>query len=173
LLGLVLAACGGETPPPQTADNTPPPAETTAADTPASTEPSGAGDEAWEGEKEATAAAGSGDAKEAQDAPPDTKKTETRTMEVIQKIVKDNRQPVRECFNKAKKDLPDLAGTMTIHFVLDPEGKIKKAELNQERSTLKAPTVVTCAIDHLKTIKFPPSSRGMETDVNYPFGFEK
>ena len=35
-------------------------------------------------------------------------KTETRTMDVIAQIVKDNRKPVRDCFDKAKKELPDL-----------------------------------------------------------------
>jgi len=83
--------------------------------------------------------------------------------------VQDNRQPVRDCMDKAKKDLPDLKGDMVIHFVIDPEGKVKKAELNQERSTLKSPVVVDCAIKAVQAIKFPPSSRGMDSTVNYPY----
>jgi outer membrane biosynthesis protein TonB len=98
---------------------------------------------------------------------------ETRTTEVIQKLVQDNRKPIRACYEKALKELPDLSGTMTIHFVLDPEGKLKTAELNQERSEIKAPAVVNCAIAELKKIKFPPSSRGMESTINYPFSFNK
>jgi TonB family protein len=97
---------------------------------------------------------------------------ETRTTEVIAGIVRDNRKPVRECFDKAKKNLPALSGTMTIHFVLDPDGKVKKAELNLERSEIKSPEVANCAIDVIKKIKFPPSSRGMESEVNYPFNFK-
>ena len=96
-------------------------------------------------------------------------KTETRTMDVIAQIVKENRKPVRECFDKAKKDLPDLKGDMVIHFVVDPEGKVKKAELNQERSSLKSAAVVDCSIKVILGIKFPASSRGMDTTVNYPF----
>lgn len=123
-------------------------------------EPKAAGsDDAWAGESEAKAPS----------APAAGGKTETRTMEVIAQVVKENRKPVRECFEKAKKDLPDLKGDMVIHFVVDPEGKVKKADLNQERSTLKAPPVVDCAIKVLMGIKFPPSSRGMDTTVNYPF----
>jgi hypothetical protein len=53
--------------------------------------------------------------------------------------------------------------------VLDPDGKVKLAELNQERSTLKSPVVSECAIKVIKGISFPPSSRGMETEANYPF----
>jgi hypothetical protein len=137
-----------------------PAADAPAPDKPADKPATGADDGAWAGEAEAKSSK----------APADGK-TETRTMEVIAQIVKDNRKPVRECFDKAKKDLPDLKGDMVIHFVVDPDGKVKKAELNQERSTIKSPAVVDCSIKIIQGIKFPPSSRGMDTTVNYPFNF--
>lgn len=137
------------------------PAETPSADRPEADKPAAGDDGAWAGEA---------DAKNAK-APEGGGKTETRTMEVIAQVVKDNRKPVRECFDKAKKELPDLKGDMVIHFVVDPDGKVKKADLNQERSTIKSPAVVDCAIKVLQGIKFPPSSRGMDTTVNYPFNF--
>jgi hypothetical protein len=126
-----------------------------AADTPAA----GAGDEGWAGEKEAKSDAAAGGDKPA----------ETRTMDVIAKHVKDNRKPVRDCMDKVKKQLPDLKGDMVIHFFIDPEGKVTKAELNVEKSTLKNPEVAQCAIDTIKGIKFPPSSRQMQSEVNYPY----
>ena len=161
---LLVWACGGgaaSEPAPQTAaDAAPPadaPADAPAADAP---KPAGGGEEAWAGEEAA----------KSEKVPPGAEgKTETRTMEVIAKIVKEHRQPVRDCMDKAKKELPDLKGDMVIHFVIDPEGKVKKAELNQERSTLKSPAVVDCSIKVISGIKFPPSSRGMDTTVNYPF----
>jgi len=42
---------------------------------------------------------------------------------MIAQIVKDNRQPVRDCMDKVQKQLPDLAGTMVIHFVVDPTAR--------------------------------------------------
>ncbi|HYQ14695.1 MAG TPA: AgmX/PglI C-terminal domain-containing protein, partial [Polyangiaceae bacterium] len=139
------------------ADSAAPAADSKPAEKPAA---EAAGDDAaWTGESEAKAAA----------APAAGGKTETRTMDVIAQVVKENRKPVRECFDKAKKDLPDLKGDMVIHFIVDPEGKVKKADLNQERSTLKSPAVVDCAIKVIFGIKFPASSRGMDTTVNYPF----
>ena len=165
LVPLLLWACGGEgTTEPQTAADAAsatPPAEPTADAAPPadSTKPAEAED-AWAGEAEA----------KTEKVPPGAEgKTETRTMEVIAQVVKENRQPVRDCFEKAKKELPDLKGDMVIHFVVGPEGKVKKAELNQERSTLKSPVVVECSLTAVKAIKFPPSSRGMDTTVNYPF----
>lgn len=156
-------ACGGEanSEPPQTAADVPPAEPPADAAPPAeAAKPADAEEGAWSGEAEA----------KSEKVPPGAEgKTETRTMEVIAQIVKDNRKPVRECFEKAKKELPDLKGDMVIHFVVDPEGKVKKAELNQERSTLKSPAVVDCSIKVVQGIKFPPSSRGMDTTVNYPF----
>ncbi|GMV18696.1 MAG: AgmX/PglI C-terminal domain-containing protein [Polyangiaceae bacterium] len=96
---------------------------------------------------------------------------ETRTTEVIQALVQENRKPVRECYEKARKQIPDLKGTMVIHFVLDPEGKVKEAVLNVEKSEVKSPDIVNCAVAVIKKIKFPPSSRGMETTINYPYTF--
>ncbi len=166
---LFAAGCGGDAAPAKTpADAAAPAADAPEASTDKSADKladkpagNGADDGAWAGESEAktaTRAEGSG-------------KTETRTMDVIGQIVKENRKPVRECFDKAKKDLPDLKGDMVIHFVVDPDGKVKKADLNQERSTIKSPAVVDCSIKILLGIKFPPSSRGMDTTVNYPFNF--
>jgi hypothetical protein len=167
LVLLFAVGCGGSgaepAKSPSDAEAAPPPAPAepapAAADSSAAAKPAAADEGAWAGESEA----------KAQPAPAAGGKTETRTMEVIAQIVKDNRKPVRECFDKAKKDLPDLKGDMVIHFVIDPEGKVKKADLNQERSTLKSPAVVDCSIKFLMGIKFPPSSRGMDTTVNYPF----
>jgi hypothetical protein len=130
----------------------PPAADGSAADK------SAGGEEAWAGEAEAKADKGAGD-----------KPAETRTMDVIAKLVKENRQPVRDCMDKAKKQLPDLKGDMVIHFIIDPEGKVTKAELNVEKSSLKNPDVAECAIKTIQGIKFPPSSRQMQSEVNYPY----
>jgi hypothetical protein len=95
-----------------------------------------------------------------------------RTLEVIGKIVKDNRQMVRDCYDQARKKDPGLQGDLIIHFVLDPDGDVMSAELNTERSDITTPAVVECAIMLIKALKFPPSSRGMETVVNYPFNLQ-
>jgi hypothetical protein len=168
-LSFMLFACGGAP-----ASEPATPASETATD--AASEPAppsdtadGAGDSGWEGED--TAKGGDAPKEGGADAAPagDPNVKETRTLDVIAKLVKDNRKPVRECYEKARKELPTLQGDLVIHFVLDPEGKVKLAELNQERSTLKSPAVSECAIKVIKGIDFPPSSRGMETEANYPF----
>jgi len=98
-------------------------------------------------------------------------KRETRTQEVIGDTVLKNRQNVRDCYEIARQDEPTLQGTLTVHFEIDPKGRVSVAKLNEERSTLKDPSLVTCALDAFKTIRFPPSSRGYESVGNYPFDF--
>lgn len=164
----VLVACGASTPEPAAPEPAGAPAEENVEPTAAPAE--AAADESWEGEEEATG----GSAAPGEAAPAAASSTEeTRTTEVVAKIVKDNRKQFRDCYEKGTKDLPDVQGTLTLHFVLDGEGKVKKAELNQERSTIKAPPVVDCALLVLRSLKFPPSSRGMESTVNYPFDFKR
>lgn len=94
-----------------------------------------------------------------------------RSLAEIQQIVKAHRQPVRDCYEKAEKELPGLKGDLTINFVIKPDGSVKEASVNQERTTLKSPAVSTCAIDVIKGLKFPADERGMETTVNYPYNF--
>jgi hypothetical protein len=104
---------------------------------------------------------------------PDTDSdADERSLAVVGEVVKKNRQIVRDCYEAALKKDKDLKGSLTIHFVLDPEGNVMSAELNEERSDIKTPDVVSCAIDLIKSLKFPPSSRGMETVVNYPFDLQ-
>jgi outer membrane biosynthesis protein TonB len=155
------------------------PEATAAAAAPVATAPSATKsateEEGWAGEN----AAKNGDAKPAAspDAAPvsapaaDPKAPETRTMEVIRKLVVDNRKAARKCYEDARKDLKDLKGDVVVHFVIDPDGNVKSTELNQERSTLKSPAVVDCVLGVIKGIKFPKSSRAMETSTNYPFNF--
>jgi hypothetical protein len=92
-------------------------------------------------------------------------------MEVIAATVKEHRKDARACYEKGAKQVPGLKGDLVVHFVLKPNGKVKSAELNKERSTITEASVVSCVIDVISAIEFPRSSRGMETAVNYPFNF--
>ncbi len=108
----------------------------------------------------------------AQDPKPKKRTKETRTMDVIRGVVLKNRQKVRDCYERELAKSPGLRGTLTIHFKLDPRGNVEFAKLNAPRSTLKQPVLAKCAIDTIKSLKFPESSRGFESEVNYPFDFK-
>ena len=157
LVASLTAACasGQSEPPPATAAE-PPPAASAPAPSGPDAPPAPSAAEAPSAAPEESATGGDPD---------------TRTMEVIASVVKAHRKDARACYEKGQKEIPDLKGDLVVHFVLTPGGKVKVAELNQERSTIKSPMVVNCVIDVIRAIEFPKSSRGMETTVNYPFNF--
>ncbi|HKO46707.1 MAG TPA: AgmX/PglI C-terminal domain-containing protein [Polyangiaceae bacterium] len=177
LLPLAAVACAGGTPAPVAAsDATAATADSSAPEAAAPNKPAAGEDEGWVGEKTAKSDDGAGKeaaaASAVEPSPANGKAVvETRTMDVIRKLVMDNRKAARKCYDDARKDQKDLKGDVVIHFVLDPEGKVKLAELNQERSTLKAPVVTDCVLGVIRGIQFPKSSRAMETTTNYPFNF--
>jgi outer membrane biosynthesis protein TonB len=96
----------------------------------------------------------------------------SRNETVIAKYVGAQRQPVRDCYDRELKKKPGLKGKLVIHFEIDPEGKVTKAELNEKRSEIKDPDLVACAVKVIRGIKFPASSKGMVTESNYPYEFK-
>ena len=96
---------------------------------------------------------------------------DTRTTETMAKVVKDNRHLFRLCYEKAQENDPDLQGDVVITFTVTPQGRVKSAELNLEKSTLKNEQVGKCAAEEMKKLTFSESSLGMESTMNYPFNF--
>jgi len=96
---------------------------------------------------------------------------ETRTQEVIRDTFQRNRPKARACFDESLKKHPGLKGNLTVKFVIDPKGKVKEASINTDRSDLAIPELNTCIIDAVRQFEFPPSSRGFESNGNYPFNF--
>lgn len=180
LLALVgIAACGSG--PPPVSQAAPAPAAAPAAPAPAATgEPGGEGaaDEhapPTSGAASSTSASAPPGPSSAAATPPpagSSAAAETRTTAVLQKVVQENRKPIRACYEAARKETPNLRGALVVRFVLDPEGKLKSAELVQDKSDIRLPKVVDCVLAELGKLPFPPSSRGMDTTVVYPFDFK-
>jgi periplasmic protein TonB len=95
-----------------------------------------------------------------------------RNLNDIQAIVTNNRDAFRACYDKAAKTHPGIKGTYTLKFIVSPDGTVKSAEGDSTKSEIHVPELDTCAVAALKTLKFPPSKRGMESAVSYPFNFK-
>jgi TonB family protein len=96
---------------------------------------------------------------------------ETRTRDVIAAVMAENRAKVRACYDAALAQNPGIHGALVVSFSIDPRGNVKQAEVNWSESDIHVPELDTCAADAVRSIKFPPSSRGLESTVNYPFNF--
>ncbi|HMI82522.1 MAG TPA: AgmX/PglI C-terminal domain-containing protein [Polyangiaceae bacterium] len=95
-----------------------------------------------------------------------------RSLNDIRAVVANNRDAFRACYDKAVKAHPGIKGTYTLKFVVNPDGTVKSAEADSTKSEIHAVDLDTCAVGALKSLKFPPSKRGMESSVNYPFDFK-
>jgi TonB family protein len=82
-----------------------------------------------------------------------------------------NRDKVRACYDAALAQNPGIHGDLVVDFVIDPRGNVKQAEVNWSASEIHVPELDNCAADAVRSVKFPPSSRGMESKVSYPFNF--
>jgi TonB family protein len=107
-----------------------------------------------------------GTASEPREVPKDA-----RGKDEIQAVIAANRAKMRSCYDAALKNNPGIAGDLVVSFVINPDGSVKSAEVNWSESELHVPELDSCAVDVLRTLKFPPSSRGLESKVNYPFNF--
>lgn len=177
LVGVVGAAaltvgCGGNQP---NAEAAPAPSEEAPSEEDAAVGASSAEaepEEGW-GEEDAAETTASNDAGSAESPAADGPTKETRTLEVIQKVVAERRAAVRACYDKAREKNSALpGGDFVVRMVIDPEGVVKSAEQDFDQSTVKSPDLSKCALAEIQTWKFPPSSRGMETKLNYPFNFK-
>jgi hypothetical protein len=95
-----------------------------------------------------------------------------RSADDITKIVQRNRDKFRCCYDWVLKDHTDASGSFVLKFTLNPDGTLKEASHDTGASDIKIPAMGECAINVLKTISFPPSKRGKESAVSYPFVFK-
>jgi hypothetical protein len=164
---LGTAACGGgsnEAPPPATPTQSETPTTTDVKGTPASTDTAA-------GIPGTTETPSAGSAADPSEAPTAGGTGDTRNTDTIAALVKAHRKEARDCYEKALTQIPGLKGDVVIHFTLKPNGEVKQAELNEQRSTIREASVSSCVIDVIRAIPFPRSSKGRETTVNYPFNF--
>jgi TonB family protein len=82
-----------------------------------------------------------------------------------------NRDKVRACYDAALAKNPGIAGDLVVDFTIDPRGDVKQAEVNWSQSEIHIPELDTCAAAAVQSLKFPASSRGLESKVSYPFNF--
>jgi len=90
-----------------------------------------------------------------------------------QRIIGENREKFRSCYDASPAKQKGNKGRVTLMWVLDPAGAVKDgASIEQASSDFYCETLETCLVTTLKTLTFPPSTRGMNSSVRYPFDFQ-
>jgi TonB family protein len=94
-----------------------------------------------------------------------------RSIDDIRAVIASNRDTFRGCFDESLKTHPGLEGKFMLHFMVNPDGTVKSAEADPTRSTIHAADMEACASRAVRALRFPPSRKGMESTIDYPFDF--
>nr|WP_255216775.1 AgmX/PglI C-terminal domain-containing protein [Pseudenhygromyxa sp. WMMC2535] len=88
--------------------------------------------------------------------------------EVIRKIVAAHISEVRFCYNEGLKDDPELAGRVSVDFVVGEDGEVETAELGEE-TDVGDRRVTHCIVEAIERWRFPAPKGGGEVEIQYPF----
>lgn len=98
-----------------------------------------------------------------------TKRTSTRRDAIIQ-LFKDKRDGFRACYDAWSKEHPKISGSVALSIVLAPSGDLSKVEA--KAIGFDAPTVVECIVAYAKSLDYPESPNGMQTEYEHQFDFK-
>ncbi len=92
------------------------------------------------------------------------------SREVIRGVIRSHIDEVRVCYERSLALRPEIAGRVTVAFIISPSGAVSSA--NVATSTLGDAQVETCIVAAVRTWAFPPPEGGGIVGVNYPFVLE-
>jgi TonB family protein len=88
---------------------------------------------------------------------------------LIQRIVRQDFGRLRHCYEAALGSNPSLRGQVRVRFVIDRTGAV--ADAVSAGSTMPDATVVQCALQEFRGLKFPPPEGEASVTVVYPIDF--
>ena len=89
--------------------------------------------------------------------------------EVIRRVIRRRQSAVRRCYETQLRTKPDLAGKVTVRFIVSSTGSVQTATTSS--STLDDKTTERCLLSVVKRMRFPKPQGGGIVVVNYPFIF--
>ena len=89
--------------------------------------------------------------------------------EIIQRIVRQHRREITHCYQQELQRNPDLAGRITMQWVITPSGNVATASVQE--TTMNNRQVEQCMAQRIQRWVFPEPEGGGVVRVNYPFNF--
>ncbi|MGE0784566.1 MAG: TonB family protein [Sandaracinaceae bacterium] len=89
------------------------------------------------------------------------------SREVIRRIIRRHINEVRFCYEQELNQRPDLAGRVSIAFIISPTGSVQSSSVAS--STLGDARVEQCIAQAVQRWQFPQPDGGGIVGVNYPF----
>lgn len=92
------------------------------------------------------------------------------SKEVIRRYIRRHINQIRYCYEQQLARRPDLAGRVSVRFVITPSGAVSSSSV--AGSTLGEPTAEACVARAVQRIAFPQPEGGGVVIVTYPFMFQ-
>jgi hypothetical protein len=87
---------------------------------------------------------------------------------IIRRYIKRNIMKLQYCYEKQLLNKPNIEGTISTQFFIDPDGKVTNSDASGFDTE-----VASCIAEVIKNIEFPKPRGGGGVQVNYPFVFKK
>ncbi len=85
---------------------------------------------------------------------------------IVRRYVRRNLSKIKYCYEKELIAAPDLRGTVTTHFYVGADGKVRDATAEGV-----SPEVASCVANVIESIQFPKPKGGAGVNLIYPFTF--
>ena len=97
--------------------------------------------------------------------------------DVIRAVVQKHMLEIRDCYEQALADTPDLAAKIVVRFRLvtkDGVARVAEGEIQptDDGGLLTSASMQTCVLQAFSRWKFPPSAHGGDVTVSYPLVFK-
>lgn len=93
------------------------------------------------------------------------------SKEAIRRVIQRNLSQVRFCYEQGLSTRPDMAGRISVQFMISPSGVVQHTAVAQ--STLGSAQVDQCVAAAVRRWTFPAPDGGGYVSVSYPFLFER
>ncbi len=91
------------------------------------------------------------------------------TQEDIGRVIRRHLAQFKFCYEKELTRNPNLAGKVTVKFIINGMGKVQTAEIGE--SSMNDPNVEECSLRVMRRLLFPQPKGGGIVEVTYPFVF--
>ena len=94
----------------------------------------------------------------------------TLPKSVVQEKLNSAAPGIKACYERSLKAKPDLAGNLSIDFVVAEDGTVAHAEAREVDQPLDDAKAVECILGEIRKLEFPKPNGG-RVFLNYPLGF--
>ncbi len=102
-----------------------------------------------------------------------TRLTATEQKAAVSKVMAEQLEPLKGCYDLALKDAPELKGLLSLRITLEAKQTTAEQILVDEGSTLKDDTVSACVKARLSSTEWPKAGKRSEIAVTLKFAVSR